>query len=156
MRSVRLGESFDAVFVHDAVDYMVTEDDLRAAVATAFEHCRPGGMAVFLPDQVQETFSRSSGSGGSDGDDGRSARYHEWTWDPDPADSWVLTTYAFVLRHSDGRIHLCHETHRTGLFARDLWLGLLGEAGFEASAIEEETDDDRVPRTVFVGHRPRA
>src|SRR5947199_313515 len=28
MRTVRLGRTFDAVFVHDAVDYMLTEDDL--------------------------------------------------------------------------------------------------------------------------------
>jgi SAM-dependent methyltransferase/transcriptional regulator with XRE-family HTH domain len=156
MRSARLDESFDAVFVHDAVDYMTTEDDLRAAVATAYAHCRPGGMAVFLPGRVRETFVVRNGSGGADGADGRSARFHSWTWDPDPADSWVLTTYAFVLRHPDGHVDLCHETHRTGLFSRDVWLAVLGEAGFEASAIEDEPDDDRAPRTVFVGHRPRS
>ena len=33
MRTVRLGRRFDAVFVHDAVAYMTTEDDLRAAYA---------------------------------------------------------------------------------------------------------------------------
>ena len=32
MRTVRLGRTFDAVFVHDAVAYMLTEDDLRAAM----------------------------------------------------------------------------------------------------------------------------
>jgi len=32
MRKVRLGRSFDAVFVHDAIDYMITEVDLRRAV----------------------------------------------------------------------------------------------------------------------------
>ena len=46
MRTVRLGRTFDAVFVHDAIDYMLTEDDLRAAMVTAFEHCRPGGVVV--------------------------------------------------------------------------------------------------------------
>src|SRR4029453_5363975 len=34
MRSVRLGRTFDAVFVHDAIAYMTTEDDLRAVFAT--------------------------------------------------------------------------------------------------------------------------
>jgi SAM-dependent methyltransferase len=42
MRSVRLGREFDAVFVHDAIDYMTTEADLRLAIETAFTHCRPG------------------------------------------------------------------------------------------------------------------
>ena len=32
MRSVRLGRTFDAVFVHDAIAYMTTEDDLRGGV----------------------------------------------------------------------------------------------------------------------------
>jgi SAM-dependent methyltransferase len=36
MRTVRLGRQFDCVFVHDAVCYMTTEDDLRRAVETSF------------------------------------------------------------------------------------------------------------------------
>ena len=50
MRSVRLGELFDAVFVHDAVAYMTTLDDLRKAIATAAAHCRPGGAVLLAPD----------------------------------------------------------------------------------------------------------
>jgi len=38
MRSLRLNRQFDAVFVHDAIDYMVTECGLRAAMETAFVH----------------------------------------------------------------------------------------------------------------------
>src|SRR5215213_6124683 len=30
MRSVSLGRSFDSVFIHDAIMYMLSEDDLRA------------------------------------------------------------------------------------------------------------------------------
>jgi trans-aconitate methyltransferase len=43
MRTVRLGRQFDCVFVHDAVCYMTTEADLRAAIETAYVHCAPGG-----------------------------------------------------------------------------------------------------------------
>jgi len=155
MRSVRLGTTFDAVLVHDAIAYMTTVDDLAAALATAHAHCRPGGMAVFVPDHVTETFAPGSDHGGSDGDDGRGARYLAWTWDPDPADTWVLTQYALLLRRPGGDVEVHQDLHRTGLFSRGLWLALLAEAGFEASAVEEDTDDDRPPRTVFVGHRPR-
>ena len=35
MRTVRLGRIFDLVFVHDAVSYLTTEDDLRAALETS-------------------------------------------------------------------------------------------------------------------------
>jgi SAM-dependent methyltransferase len=56
MRSVRLGRTFDAVFIHDAVMYMTTENDLRAALATAAAHLAPGGVALVLPDATAETF----------------------------------------------------------------------------------------------------
>ena len=154
MRTVRLDRAFDAVFVHDAVDYMVTEDDLARAIETAFVHCRPGGVAVFVPDSTKETFEEETDYGGSDGADGRAVRYLDWTWDPDPTDTWALTEYAFLLRQPDGSVRVVQETHRFGVFGSDDWLRLLAEAGFEAEAVTEETDEDRTPRQVFVAHRP--
>jgi len=154
MRSVRLGRAFDAVFVHDAVDYMTTEDELRQAIATAHTHCRPGGVAVFVPDHLKETFETSTDHGGSDGDDGRAVRFLDWTWDPDPDDTWALTEYAFLLRDRDGSVEAHHETHRTGLFARDQWLQLITDAGFRAEAVPERTTEDRIPRVFFAAHRP--
>jgi hypothetical protein len=49
-----------------------------------------------------------------------------------------------------------HETHRTGLFGRDVWLRLLTDAGFDPSAVTEQTTEDRTPRKLFVGRRPSA
>ena len=60
MRTLRLGRTFDAVLVHDAIVYMTTRDDLRAAAATAFLHTRPGGAAIFAPDYVRETFAEQT------------------------------------------------------------------------------------------------
>lgn len=154
MRTVRLDRLFDAVFVHDAVAYMTSESDLQLAIGTAFAHCRPGGIAVFVPDDTAEKFEPSSEHGGHDGGDGRGVRFLEWSWDPDPADDWVRTEYVFLLRDADGAVRVVHESHRTGLFAREVWLRLLVGAGFDASVVTEETDDDRTPRDVFIGHRP--
>ena len=44
MRQVRLGQTFDAVAIHDAVCYLLTEDDLRATFATARAHLNSGGL----------------------------------------------------------------------------------------------------------------
>lgn len=154
MRTVRLGRDFDAVFVHDAVDYMTTEDDLRLVIGTAFTHCRPGGVAVFVPDNITENFEPGTGYGGIDGADGRAARYLDWSYDPDPGDTWTLTQYAFLLREPGGEVRVVHETHQLGLFGRDVWLRLLREAGFRAAAVTEETTEDRQPREFFTGHRP--
>jgi SAM-dependent methyltransferase len=158
MRTARLGRVFDAVFVHDAIDYMTTDADLRQAIATAFAHCRPGGVAVFVPDRIADTFQPTSGYGGGDagGDGGRGARFLEWTWDPDPADTWTRTDYAFLLRDADGSVRCVHESHRLGLFSRDVWLRFLREAGFDPQAVTEQTAELRAPRVFFAGHRPSA
>ena len=154
MRGVRLGRTFDAVFVHDAIDYMTTESDLRRAMETAFVHCRPGGVALLVPDHTAEAFEPGADHGGHDGADGRAVRYLEWSTDPDPSDTWIVTEYAFVLRETDGSVEVAHETHRTGLFPRNDWLRLLTEVGFDADAIPEITTEDRPPRDLFLGRRP--
>jgi SAM-dependent methyltransferase len=154
MRAVRLGAAFDAVFVHDAIDYMTTETDLRLAIETAFAHCRPGGITVLVPDHTRENFAPSSDHGGTDGPDGRGVRFLDWVWDPDPTDTWIQTEYAFLLRDPGGSVRVVHETHRTGLFNQVVWLRLLAGAGFEPRAVTEETTEDGTPRTLFVGHRP--
>ncbi len=75
MRTVRLSRAFDAVFVHDAIMYMTTEDDLRAALATVAIHLAPGGVALVAPDATTETFSEVTEHGGGDDASGRRARY---------------------------------------------------------------------------------
>jgi hypothetical protein len=152
MRTIRLDRQFDAVFVHDAVDYMTTEKDLRAAITTAFEHCKPGGAALFAPDHVSETFKATTDHGGHDGED-RSLRYLEWDWDPDPADNTYVVDFAYLLRNESGRTRVVHDRHICGLFPRATWLKLLSDAGFRArvhSGIEDETAPD-----IFIGVRPR-
>jgi len=137
MRTVRLGREFDAVFVHDAVCYMTTEEDLRRAIATAFVHCRPGGVALFAPDHLKETFADGTDHGGHNGD-GRSLRYLEWTWDPDPADSTYTVDYAYLLREQDGTVQAVHDRHVEGLFSRQQWLDWLADAGFHPRAVPVE------------------
>ena len=66
MRTLRLGRTFDGVLIHDAIMYMISEEDLRAALLTAHEHCKPGGVAVFVPDWVAETFQPGTAHEGVD------------------------------------------------------------------------------------------
>ena len=135
MRSVRLGRQFDCVFVHDAVVYMTTEDDLRRAIETAYLHCKPGGAALFAPDHVRENFRPPvTDCGGHDGG-GRGLRYLEWTWDPEPADSTYTVDYVYLLRDRDGSTRVEWERHVEGLFARGDWLRLTAAAGFEPTVI---------------------
>jgi hypothetical protein len=153
MRTLALGRTFDIVFVHDAIDYMATEKDLADAVATAAGHCAPGGVVLLVPDHLKETYVPSTDHGGHDGPNG-GVRYLEWSWDADPADDHGTVVYGFLLRENDGRWWAHTEEHRFGLFFHDTWLRLMADAGLEASPIDERTDDDREPRTMFLGRKP--
>jgi len=128
MREVRLNRLFDAVFVHDAVDYMTTTEDLNRAIATAWVHTHPGGAALFCPSYVRETFKPDTKHGGHDRML-RSMRYLEWTYDPDPRDATIVTDFAYILRDAKG-IRVEYDRHTMGLFPRATWLTMLSEQGF--------------------------
>jgi hypothetical protein len=151
MRALRLGRTFDGVLIHDAIMYMSSEEDLRAALLTAHEHCKPGGVAVFVPDWVAETFQPGTTHEGVDRGDG-GVRYLEWTWDADPNDNKV--NYEFILALKEGdELRAVVDRQIVGVFPCATWLRLLEDVGFEAEVVEDpSTDGERVE--VFVGHKP--
>lgn len=163
MRTLRLGRTFDAVFVHDAVCYMTTETDLRRALETARAHCRPGGAVLFAPDYVRENFRAGVSAGGCDeprpagaGGCARGLRYLEWVRDPEPGATEYVVDFAFLLRERDGSVRAVQDRHVEGLFARRRWLDLLAAAGFEARAVPLALPDVEPGRhETFVGRRPR-
>jgi hypothetical protein len=112
--------------------YMTTETDLRQALATAYRHCKPGGVALFYPDCVRENFQASSSLNGGDGEE-YGLRYMDWTFDPDPTDTHYVVHFAFLLRQGNV-VQLLHEQHTFGLFTQADWLRLLREVGFQPEA----------------------
>jgi SAM-dependent methyltransferase len=156
MRTLALGRTFDAVFIHDAIHYMTTEGDLAAALANAHLHCRPGGVALVVPDELMESFEPGTDSGGTDGVDGQAVRFLEWSHDPDPTDTWGVTHYSFIVREANGEVSNVTESHRFGLFSRATWMRLLEAQGFVAEALVERTDEDRPPRLIFRCLRPNS
>jgi SAM-dependent methyltransferase len=158
MLTLRLGRSFDAVLVHDAVDYVTAEPELLKVAQTAFDHCRPGGIAVFAPDHTADTFRPGQGGGGGSDDAGRQASFRERTADPDPADEWIESEYEFTLRAADRTVRVVRETHRLGAFRNSTWMRVLRAAGFEPE-LGNVAQFYAGPaaaglRNLFVGHRP--
>jgi len=151
IRTVRLGRTFDAAFVYDAICHMTTEADLRAVLQTAFDHLRAGGVAIFVPDFVRETFVENTDHGGNDTERG-SVRFLQWTTDPDPGDTSYLVDFAILIRDPEGQTRLVHDRHVYGLFARATWRRLLRDVGFELRSV-------RLPegfgRDLFAGRRRR-
>jgi SAM-dependent methyltransferase len=157
MREVRLGRGFDAVFVHDAVDYMTTKADLGRVIETAWMHCRPGGAALFCPTYVRETFRPQTNHGGHDRML-RSMRYLEWTRDPDPNDTSIVTDFAYILSDATG-VRVEYDRHVLGLFPRATWVALLAKQGFLVTVEHFEPSGEAPAQPVcytFVCARPES
>ncbi|MBK6320556.1 MAG: class I SAM-dependent methyltransferase [Dehalococcoidia bacterium] len=154
MRTLRLARRFEAVFVHDACSYLTTEQDIRQLAATAFEHCLPGGVAVFCPDHTAENLVYETDHGGHDGV-GRALRYLEWT-SPGPPDTYEFAVdYAYVLHEDGHEPRVVLDRHVNGAVPRHTWLSALTDAGFHPAAVPLVHSE--VPEgysEVFTGWRP--
>jgi SAM-dependent methyltransferase len=151
MRELRLGRRFDAVFVHDAVEYMTSLDDLRRAAETAYVHTRPGGVALFAPDGTSETFVPYTDHGGHDGPDGRAMRYLEWTLEPAPGGTSYEVHFACLLREGP-EVRVVHDRHQHALFSRQQWQDVLESVGFAVTTppVDAAIHESQV---VFLGVR---
>ena len=172
MRTVRLGRTFDAVFIQDAISYITREADLLQTLITAYTHCRPGGIALFHPDDTRETFKAGTDHGGSDASGGsdapggydapgesdapvRGMRYLEWTFDPDPTDTRYSVDFSYLLHLPDGSLHGDYERHECGLFPIQTWLDLISQEGFEPQVIPfVHSELEPGSSHVFIGRRP--
>jgi SAM-dependent methyltransferase len=150
MRSVRLGRLFDAVFVHDAICYMLTEADLLAVFETARAHLRPGGALLIAPDYVTETFEPMEDVGGDDGD-GRALRYLGWVWQRAGETDRYVVDYVITTRIGDELPQMHHDRHIEGVFPRDTWARLLHQAGFSVQTLPRVNPEDDRPLDLFLG-----
>jgi SAM-dependent methyltransferase len=150
MRTLRLGRTFDGVLIHDAIMYMTSEEDLRAALVTAHVHCKTSGVVVIAPDWVSETFRPHTTHEGVDVGE-RGVRYLEWIWDADPNDTKVNYEVILALKE-DEELRTVVDRQIVGVFPHATWLRLLEDVGFKVEVVEDpSTGGER--SEVFVGHK---
>ncbi|MEX0885574.1 MAG: class I SAM-dependent methyltransferase [Phycisphaeraceae bacterium] len=145
MRSLRVNRAFDAVLIHDAIDYMTTETDVRAALATARAHLVPGGVALIAPTYLRETFRDHELETDQHitADIALSYVSYIYTRAPatpaTPATTFELLLVYLIKQPADAvHVRIEHDRHTCGLFGRDDWLNWLSDAGFNATHHEEE------------------
>ena len=153
MRTVRLGRTFRAVLIHDAISYMTTEDDLRAVLATAVAHLEPGGLLLVSPDWLRETFHDPQASCASNTDGRVEFTYFEYAYDPDPADTAIETLMWYVIRERGGAPRIEHDRHAGGLFGLADWQRLMVEAGFRFEKEPYNVPKDRHEGYLLIGTR---
>ena len=137
MRTLRLEEQFDAVLIHDAIDYMRTAADVRAALATAAAHLRPGGVLFVAPTYTKNNFV--DGEAEHDADASANLTYLSYVHDPVPSDSEYELMLVYLIRDPGTRaVEATVDRHRCGLFSERQWLVFLRGAGFTARAVEDD------------------
>jgi SAM-dependent methyltransferase len=137
MRTLRLGRDFDAVLIHDAIMYMLTEVDLAGAITTAAVHLKSGGVALFVPDDTAETYEPHTSSE-SHREPGRSVAYLMWQHPLPPGETKTSVTFSIVLKEDGQPTRSVLDEHDFGLFPRATWLRLIEEAGLEPHALPYE------------------
>ncbi len=142
MRAVRLGRTFDVVIIHDAISYMLTEDDLRGTFATAAAHLDLGGMFITAPDWFAETFPGLWTSHKTRKKEGVELICFEYEYehDPDPVDTAMETLFLYSIRER-GVLRIEMDRHVTGLFPLQTWVDLMTEAGFAVKKREYPVHD---------------
>jgi len=151
MRTLRLDRTFDVVFIHDAIGYLTTENDLSAAIETAAVHVRPGGVVILTPDATTEIFKPRTDKGGHDGEDGRSLRYLEWIH-PTTGTTYDVD-YLIIARGPGDEFRVVHDRHTLGVFPEATWTRLIAEAGLELVDTTVENPYE-LEQAAFVGRRP--
>ncbi|MBI1337667.1 MAG: methyltransferase domain-containing protein [Phycisphaera sp.] len=151
MRTLRLGRLFDAVLIHDAVDYMTTLDDVRAALRTAAAHLRPGGVAIVAPTYTSETFEDHSYAGDEREQDGVALRYVSYVRAL-PGEAHKIESPLLIAVVEGGRLRIESDRHTCGLFSESQWIGAMEGAGFVMSETDFDDDADG-PFRAFVGVR---
>lgn len=129
MRTVRLGRTFDAVVIHDAISHMLTEADLLAAFQTAAAHLKPGGIFVTAADRYREQFTSPETETATHSDGHTTFTYFQYDWLPDPDRTVVEVLLTYVIQ-TPADLRIEHDRMQVGLFPRTIWLRLLTEAGF--------------------------
>ena len=130
MRTVRLGRTFKAVLIHDAISYMLTEADLRATFATARAHLEPGGVFITAPDWFRETFTGTRVSHRIRQKDDLELTFIEYVHDPDPRGTTIESIFFYIVKEEDG-LRIEQDRHVMGLFPEHRWIELMTEAGFK-------------------------
>ena len=153
MRTIRLERTFDVVTIHDAVNYMVTEEDLRAAIATAHAHLEPGGLVLLAPDCLRDTFGGSRVVDWTRETEDSNVTFIEYVAQPSPEATTVESVFVFIINR-DGEIQVEVDRHTSGLFPKQLWLEALADVGLEAEYVQTNAYEGGFGGNLFVGRMP--
>ncbi len=146
LRSFDLGCQFDAVFLDDAVSYLLTEADVAGALRQFRKHLAPGGVLGFSLDATTESFQNNrtqvfqSVPSAKHPDTEVTYITHAYL----RPDGCIDATFIYLIRRQ-GKLSIETDRHVLGLFSLAVWQDLLRQAGFAADLATYEDDREQYP-----------
>jgi len=128
MRTIELGEFFDAVVAPESIDYMRTEDELYNAIMTAQKHLKPGGIFLVVAN-IAERFRQNNFVYTGSRDDIEITLFENNYIPAHPGVTYEATLVYLIRRK--GELEIYTDYHILGLFKLETWLDLLKRAGFD-------------------------
>jgi SAM-dependent methyltransferase len=146
MRRFRLDEEFDAVLIVDSILYMRSEEELKVAFVTAFEHLKPGGVFITYEEEWVGKQKQNRTYTHTRQKDDCEITFIEDYYDPDPEDTTFECTFVFLIREK-GKLRVELDQHICGIFPLETWEEVMTDVGFEVTRFEGACP-------MFVGLRP--
>jgi len=145
MRTIRLGKSFDAVLIHDSINYMLTEKDLKSVFKTAYIHIKPGGMLLTYAEEHGRIKQHSTKS--STHKKGNiEITFIEHQYDPNSQDTTFESTFIYLVRKNK-KLKIYTDRHLCGIFPLTTWERLLKEIGFQVT--RQKYHHSELPRNAY-------
>ncbi|MBN1622230.1 MAG: methyltransferase domain-containing protein [Endomicrobiales bacterium] len=135
MRNISLNRQFDAIVTGDSIAYARTRKDLKKVFKTAFEHLKPGGVFLTIPEFTKENFEQNKTECITHPKKNIEITYIETLLDPNRADSTFEANYIFLIK-KNGKLKMYTDNHIGGLFSTKTWESSLRNTGFRIKKIK--------------------
>lgn len=154
MRKVRLKKHFDAVLIHDSINYIQTKKDLRSAFRTGFVHLKPGAVLITFAEEyglIEQNKIRFS----THKKDNVEITFIEHYHDPDRRDTTFEGTFIYFIRKNK-KLKIYTDRHLGGVFDLETWIKTLRNIGFAVKMLKQKIPEisQQQPIVTFVCRKP--
>jgi hypothetical protein len=136
MRNLKLHTKFDAVLIHDSINYMLTKKDLKAAFKTGYDHLKSGGVLVTFVEE-HGRLKQNKIHYSHQKKDSIEITFIEHYYDPNPKDTTFECIFIYLIRKNK-KLEIHTDRHLCGIFNLKTWMLLLRTVGFTVKRVDDK------------------
>lgn len=134
VRDFELGEEFDVVLCFDALEHLLTYEELKASLGCLQRHLADDGVLLFHLDRLKETFGRFRIANSGQHTKGNThVAYIDLEFDTDPDDDMAEGCIVFLIKEEGKDLEVRLLEAETGLFELAEILRILEGMGLKTS-----------------------